>query len=316
MERSVESTAGNRTEWGGAGWLSCYTANLLGYLEAEWDGVELIATSIRLAMRRESGAGSFVFSHHHPPLSSLPDGTRMAYGASCESREARDEIETELRLWGRALVVCDSASLPWSGSLVASGPHWVLVDGEADEVWHVVDGFAAVPGEGAHATIREWIDVSAFINAIELRDRWTPHQEMRNAMAFGNQVHVPDGQYRWIRRRDDLHVATEVGKASDWIDDDATILATVVERIDSGQTDLLDDLWAAAGHRCFAYAWRLRRGTPYAHALRSALESWRRLPVLLRLASESQRRGRPRRSLAESAIADTLGAEALLARSS
>ena len=66
------------------------------------------------------------------------------------------------------------------------------------------------------------------------------------------------------------------------------------------RTRLLDDMWAAAQHHAFRYAYLLARtaeGAEERSVLERARRAWRDLPMALRFAVDSARRGRHRATL-------------------
>jgi len=81
-------------------------------------------------------------------------------------------------------------------------------------------------------------------------------------------------------------------------------LATLI--ISQGETASrhLDDIWAAAQHQCFRLAWLTRKYPDAAEALGAEHEAWRRLPMALRFAVDSARRGRPRPALIDQSFSD------------
>lgn len=291
--------------------LSCYTAALHGYLAAEWDASALVARSVRLAVRVDGPDGRLAFSHHEPSLDRLPDGSGLRYAAAGEPTAAVAAVADELAAHGRVLVVVDGARLPWS---VTQGgrpaPHWLLVDGHEAGAWHVVDGFSALLPAGEQRPHEGWLSAGALGEAMALPGRWEPEQALRNALAFGGSVEVPAGGTLWLRRGR----PASVPPAGRWLAGDAVALPFLAEQLaDRGACaePCLDDVWAAAGHRSFAYRWRLAGG-PGARereALEAALARWEALPQLVRFAVESAARGRPRASLVRRAFDELLRAE-------
>jgi len=295
--------------------LSCYTANLHRYLAGEWDADEIVSRSVRLAVRVDRPDGRLVFSHHEPTLDHLPDGSRLCYTAAESPTAAQPALAAELDRHGRVLVVVDSARLPWS---VSSGgppaPHWLLVDGRRDGEWHVIDEFAALLPEGEQRPHAGWLSDAGLTTAMTLPAHWTPEQELRNIYAFGDPVTVPAGGALWLRRCHDRPQATGP-PAGRWLRSDAAVLRHLMGYAAEHGTlpaGHLDDIWAAAGHRSFAYRWRLASGADsdaHRDALETALAQWENLPKFVRLAAESAQRGRPRPVLARATLEALLRAE-------
>lgn len=132
-------------------------------------------------------------------------------------------------------------------------------------------------------------------------------QEQRDCLAFGFPVQLPgNGRPRWLRRKPGGTTAT--GLAGHWLTGDADVLPFLADYFaepSSLAASHLDDVWAAAGHRRYAYRWRLGRIDPEgseAPRLRIALACWKRLPGILRFTVESAQRGRPRPALARRAM--------------
>lgn len=293
--------------------LSCYTANLAQYLSGEYDAAARLSNSVRLAVRCDLPNGQLAFSHHGTPLDELPDGTRLHYVGETSPTTALAGLATEIDAYGRVLAVVDNARLPWSpagGTMPA--PHWLLVDEYRGDRWHVVDGFAGLLPAGEQCPFTGWLPTETLREAMTPPPRWTPAQEQRDRLAFGFPVPVPGGGgLRWLRRehRSDP-IATRL--PGQWLVDDASALPFVAGYFAHQGTRAaihLEDLWAAAGHRVYAYQWRLNRpgvSEDDADRLRAAMSHWQRLPALLRFAVESARRGRPRPALARQAMSELL----------
>lgn len=288
--------------------LSCYTANLHGYLDAEWDAGRLLGSSIRLAVRFADDG--IAFSHHEPSLDRLPDGSFLRYAGSDSATAALPSLTDELSRHGRVLVVVDSARLPWSvayGSRPA--PHWLLVDGYGAGEWHVVDDFTAlVPDGGEQRAYRGWLRTARLCSAMTLPTPWPPAQQHRNAMAFGSPVPVPATPALWLHRGGHAPSQPDGVPAvgGGWLVGDAAVLPFLARHlaVHEHAARHLEDLWAAAGHRCFAYRWRLAGDCDerVRLALRLSLAKWERLPRMLRIAVESVERGRPRPALVRAAL--------------
>jgi hypothetical protein len=300
--------------------LSCYTANLYHYLAAEWDAAAIIAGSIRLAVRFQPPDG-LAFSHHEPSLDRLPDGTYLRYAGGPTPAAVAPDLAAEIAEHGRVLVVADSARLAWSLTRAGpSAPHWLLIDDHDGTRWHVVDGFTALLPAGEQLPYRGWLSTAQLAEVMTLPGRWDPVLHLRNVLAFGSPVEVPPTPAVWLRRGceppcpdADVVAPGHDGAASGWLSGDRQVLprlADAVVRSGVARWRHLDDLWAAAGHRCFAYRWRLAGAHEAARpALQAALARWEQLPRLVRVAAESAQRGRPRASLVRMALLELLRAE-------
>lgn len=286
--------------------LSCYTANLASYLDAELPDVEAhIADSVRLAVRPgDDGSGSLAFSHHRYPLDRMPDGSLLRY-ATLPPRAGLIAVADELSRYGRVLVVTDGARLPWSPSRHrgSSAPHWLLVTGRRDHSWHVVDAFAGLLPSGEQRSYVGWLSTAQLIDAMTLPDTWTAPQATRNEFAFGSAVPVPDAPgLVWLRRDAEGAPASDLDEA--WLVGDRQAIPFLSEYFSAGSdaaVAYLDDLWTAAQHRVFRYRMLIgRRRTPSAVRERylAAQTAWEKLPSAIRFTVESALRGRPRPSLA------------------
>ena len=287
--------------------LSCYTANLHTYLAGEWDADAILGESVRLAVRVDLPDGHLAFSHHEPSLDRLPDGTQLCYVGADTPERALPGLLSELGTHGRVLVVVDAARLPWS--VLHGGrptPHWLLVDGRRAGKWHVVDRFTALTPAGDQPPYEGWLDTADLCAAMTLPRHWEPEQEQRNALAFGGPVSVPPDRTLWIRRYP-RPVGPRLPMTGHWLCGDDHVLPFLMNYLvdhTAGIARHLDDLWAAVGHRGFAYRRRLAGQITDGEreALRTALAKWENLPRMLRIAAESARRGRPRPVLARAAI--------------
>lgn len=179
--------------------LSCYTANLLAYLDSCDDtALDRFAESVQLAVRVDEPA----FSHHRTPLDVLPDGTELRYASASSAEEAVRELDAELAAHGRVIVVTDNARLPWSPSYGtdATAPHWLLVDGRVGESWRVVDHFGGLLPTGEQQPFEGLLGTDALTYAMGGPERLSAMQVRRNALVFGHPVEVPAGGWRWLRR--------------------------------------------------------------------------------------------------------------------
>jgi hypothetical protein len=288
--------------------LSCYTESLAAYLEGEWDADELVARSVRLAVRDST---PLAFSHHDPSLDRLPDGTCLRYAGAPTADAALVGVAGELSRHGRVVVVVDNARLPWSPAYGrAPAPHWLLLDDRRAGEWHVVDRFSGLLPSGEQAPHVGWLDERTLRAAMTL-PRFSPAQEQRNRLVFGAPAEVPEGAALWLRR-DGSGGSAELGDG--WLLDDRESLHLLADYAGrGGDGAYLEDVWAAVGHRAFAYQRCLETGDGPREALETAKKCWEDLPRLLRFAAESGQRSRPRPKLARAAFDRVLQAEEELA---
>jgi hypothetical protein len=300
--------------------LSCYTANLAAYLAGELPDVgRWLAESIRLAVRVDLPDGELAFSHHAYPLDRLPDGTRLRYAtAQAGDTPVPAGLAAELDRHGRVLVVTDNCRLPWSPALGTgpAAPHWLLVTASDGERWQVCDAFSGLLPSGEQQPHAGELCTDDLLDAMRLPPRWTAEQRRRNTLAFGFPVPGPDGAaMQWLSRTADPP-ADSAELAGDWLTSDDDVLPFLAAWVaDQGEraTRHLDDLWSAAMHRVFRYRWLAGRpGVTELERERCAAAeaAWGRLPVALRFAVDSARRGQPRASLVATMFEHLRGIEA------
>lgn len=294
--------------------LSCFTANLHAYLTHEWDSDALVADSVRLAIRPRP-SGLLAFSHHEPSLDRLPDRSVLTYAGATTAAAALLEMELELATYGRVLAVVDATRLPWS---VARGgeptPHWLCIDRRLQDRWHVVDQFTCLLPEGKQEKFDGWLTTSELREVMTPSDDWAADHAVRLRHAFGAAVALPSSAVLWLRRRNRADHPTPK-LLGDWLVGDQLVLPFIRDQLTAEPERIarnLSDLWAAAGHRCFAYRWRLdtgRRPVANREALETALSRWERLPQLLQMIVSSAKRGRARPALATKALDAVTAAE-------
>lgn len=290
--------------------LSCYTANLTGYLRRlSPDADRIVARSIRLAVAEEDG-GLLAFSHHAWPLNALPCGGALDYRAAAGGDAAIEGIAAELAATGAVLVVADGARLPWAPAGAPPAPHFVLLDGRAAGCWHTVDEFSALAvGGRQHEPFTGWVPDAALLRMIDPGPPPRPEQRLRNRLAFGAPVPLPpDGMFQWLA----AGVQTAGPLPAGWVVDPAASIDVLTERLAAslgrtGDDRQLDDVWAAAQHHVHRYTFVEPELGPPAVA---AADAWRALPRTLRFAADSARRGRPRASLVGAALAELRRIEA------
>jgi hypothetical protein len=283
--------------------LSCYTANLAAYLDAELSDVDgYLAGSIRLAVRTDLPAGRLAFAHHSYPLDQLPDGTRLRY-ATLPPRAALVGLTDELSRRGRVLVVTEGSRLPWSPMRPdgVAAPHWLLVTGRRADSWHVVDAFAGLLASGEQRPYVGWLSTAQLTGAM-MPVGWSAEQHMRNSLAFGFPIPVPEpAGPLWLRREPDA--APPADLPGSWLVGDEQVLPFLADTFTNSAADAarhLDDLWTSAAHRVFRYRWLATRPDlpdELRERYRIAVAAWTRLPGALRFAVDSARRGRQRPSL-------------------
>jgi hypothetical protein len=289
--------------------LSCYTANLAGYLDAELPDVDgHLARSVRLAVRIDLPDGRLAFSHHSYPLDHLPDGTRLRY-ATLPPRAGLVGLADELSRRDRVLVVTDGSLLPWSPSRHHGGaaPHWLLVTGRRGDSWHVIDAFAGLLAGGEQRPFTGWLSTAQLTQAMVLSTGWSAEQHTRNGLAFGFPVPVPDpvGPL-WLRREPGTDGPGAL--VGTWLEGDEQVLPFLADYVTGAPKDAarhLDDLWTAAAHRVFAYRWHSERPElpeSLRQRYRDAGTAWAQLPKTLRFAVDSARRGRARPALPRQAF--------------
>lgn len=281
--------------------LSCYTGNLVAYLERhEPDPADRVARSIRVAVRTDAPGGGLAISHHAEPLQRLPGGGELRYRGAADRATALREIEAELDAHQQALVVADSALLPWSADSGAGAPHYLLVNDRKSGYWHVIDRFAALlPGGGEQQPFGGWLTDEEFASLLRPLDPLPLQQRRRNEHVFGFPVPVPpDGRYQWLARVPDPEGTAGV-LPGQWLTDPAEALDHLGQNV---AEELLEDIWAVAQHHIFRYG-RLEGDLDGVDA---ALAAWGELPRAVRFAHESAKRGRSRDSLLKTAF-DRLG---------
>ncbi|MEU3625180.1 hypothetical protein BS329_21045 [Amycolatopsis coloradensis] len=289
--------------------LSCYTANLERYLAGEFDSAAVLARSVRLAVRTTEDG--LVFSHHAPALDRLPDGTRFEY-AAIATADTEDVLRQEIRRHGRALVVADTARLPWSVAFgSAPAPHWLLVTGAEADRYPVEDAFEALLPQGTQRPYLGTVTRSVLMTAITGLPEWDAHQRVRNEMAFGARISLPGTTTGATLLRRVPGSGGERAPESGLVDEDTLVLPLLMSRLADAGPDAvrqLPDIWAAAGHRAFAHRWRALSGDTETEL--ATAELWAALPRWVQMAVESAVRGRPRWGVARAAVDAILRADA------
>lgn len=286
--------------------LSCYTTNLVAYLEPDDPGVKTrLAHAVRLAVRLDGGCGDLVFSQHarvdgraaHDPL-----GYRGATGWT----QAAGALDAEITRSGRVLAVADTFHLPWSPAHeVAHSPHWLLLLGHRDGRWLVADHFCALTPLGAQEPFLGWLDDTALERALAPHGPWPAEIANRDRFALGAAVEpVHADRFRWLART--------TGEASpDGPDGWTCVLPEVLGRIsgvlaedETAAARYGDDLWAASRHYTYRLEVLAANGEIGAEEAAAAAVSWGELPKVVRFAAASAARGRPRAGLLQRTFED------------
>ncbi|MEV4443063.1 hypothetical protein AB0K09_29440 [Streptomyces sp. NPDC049577] len=287
--------------------LSCYTTNLVSYLEPELPEIRGdFAAAVRLAVRTDVPGGGVAFSHHER-VDVTADGRGLAYRGAEGWEEARAALLAELGREGRVLAVGNTAHLPWSPAYGrAAAPHWLLVHDQRDECWLVADHFAALTPHGEQGPYLGWLDDDEMARALTPVAAPAPEVVRRDRLALGRAVPLPpEGTYRWLTRETGGRAAS--GPAPDegtWLHGTAALrhLRTVLAGDPAEAERCADDLWAAACHHAHRDTVLAAEGLIGARTAEAAAQAWSALPRSLRFAAQSAARGRPRPGLLEQAF--------------
>lgn len=285
-----------------AGQLSCFTANLSGYLTGrQADPLSRIARSVRLAIRVDLPDDLVAFSHHGTPLCDLGDGRRLRYRGTATATEVPQRLQHELSAEDDLLVVTYAGTMAWSpADAHDQAPHFVLVTGRRGDRWRVLDEFSALLPAGRQRPFHGWVSTADLTGAMTPRTDLDAVHLQRLRHAFGTAVPVPPERYQWLSpARDDPR---PLPSAPAWRTDSELVLVWLTEffaQLESRAT-FIDDMWAAAQHHTFRYRHLIRHRPlrPAEHELvTSAVRAWTDLPMALRFAADSAARGRPRPAL-------------------
>lgn len=282
--------------------LSCYTTNLVAYLETDDPGVRTrLAHAVRLAVRTDSGEGDLVFSQHtrvddaaaHDPL---------GYRGAASWTQAAGDLAAELARSERVLTVADTFHLPWSPAHeVAHSPHWLLLLDRRDGRWLVADHFCALTPLGAQEPFLGWLDDAALERALAPHAPWPAEIANRDRHALGAAVEpVHADSFRWLARTTGEDPATPVANPGDWtsvLPDVLAHISGVMAEDETAPARYGDDLWAASRHYTYRLDVLAANGEIGAEAAAAAAVSWAELPKVVRFAAESAARGRPRTGL-------------------
>ncbi|MEU3574636.1 hypothetical protein AB0E96_40455, partial [Kitasatospora sp. NPDC036755] len=187
--------------------LSCYTTNLVAYLEATDPGIRRrFGHAVRLAVRTDLPAGHAAFSHHER-VDAGPDGRGLGYRGAPDWERARAGLLTELEAEGQVLVAGNTRYLPWSPAAgQADAPHWLLLRGRKGDRWLLADQFAALTPYGEQEPFLGWVGEEELARALTPVPEPPAEVAARDGLALGLAVPVPPaGQYRWLRRMPNGH---------------------------------------------------------------------------------------------------------------
>jgi hypothetical protein len=272
--------------------LSCYTTNLVAYLEPKNPAIRhRFAESVRLAVRTDAN-GELTFSHH--PRLDTDEVGGLAYCSAPAWELARAALLTELAGRGRVLACADTYHLPWSPSYrSAHAPHWVLLYRQVDGCWFVADHFTALTPAGQQQPYQGWLSDHQLRIALTPMTAVGPELANRDRHALGLPVDLPPyTHYRWLQ-----FTPGWMTDADDWQPDTVTALMGLADAM-AERPELLtrhaDDLWTASRHFRFQLATQLdsRRINP--DQFDTAARAWEELPRALRFAAAAVARGRPR----------------------
>ncbi|HEY3606572.1 MAG TPA: hypothetical protein VGL06_03690 [Pseudonocardiaceae bacterium] len=276
--------------------LSCYTTNLIAYLEPDLPDVRRrLADATRLAVRTDLPAGELAFSQHDR-IDRSGRGWQLGYRGAASWPAARAALAAELAAHGRVLAVANTAYLPWSPAADApQAPHWVLIEGGGPDRWLVTDHLTALVGGGEQLPFAGWLADSVVAHLLTAPLLPAVETIRRDAYALGSLVPLPQAaHYRWLAREPELPDRPEPGA---WLREPVAVLRLLADRLSADPAMLTrhtDDLWAAGRHHQHRMHVRTGELPTDATALDAA---WTGLPRALRFAADSAARNRPRPGL-------------------
>ncbi|EOD65289.1 hypothetical protein [Amycolatopsis vancoresmycina] len=287
--------------------LSCYTTNLVAYLEPDDAGVKTrLAHAVRLAVRLDGG--DLVFSQHHR-VDDAGARAPLGYRGAADWARAAGDLDAELARSGRVLAVADTFHLPWSPAFeTAHSPHWLLLLGRRDDRWLVADHFCALTPLGAQEPFLGWLDDTALELALAPHGPWPPEIAHRDRHALGAAVEpVHADLFRWLART--TGGAPAVPDPGGW----TCVLPEVIERVsgvlaadETAAARYGDDLWAASRHYTYRLDVLAASGEIGADEAAAAAVSWTELPKVVRFAAASAARGKPRSGLLQRTFEELL----------
>jgi hypothetical protein len=289
--------------------LSCYTAPLAGYLAGEYpDPVATLAATLRLAVLPDPAGPAF--SHHGTPAGRLADGRCLRYRTAPAAADATRALAARVARDGRAIVVTRLGALPWSvGHPAAAATHWLLVDGFRDDgTWHVTDDFSGLLPAGPQDPYAGWVGGDTLAAAMSAPRSTSAAQVSRDRYALGPALAPPTGT-AWLEPGPPR--GAEPGPEPGWLTglDALDWLGGWLAAAGAGAAPWLDDVWTVARHYRYRLNWLVKTRDIAPGAAAAAGGAWRTLPMALRYAIDSARRGRPRPSLVARAVGAVTDAE-------
>ncbi|MFC8845939.1 MULTISPECIES: hypothetical protein [unclassified Micromonospora] len=288
--------------------LSCYTTNLVAYLEFDRpDAARDLARSVRLSVRVDTPDGVLAFTHH-ARVDTGPDGWQLGYRGAPDWDRTRAALRRELDDHRRVLAVGNTRHLPWSPGYGGAGvPHWLLLTGHRDGRWSVVDQFAALLPSGEQHPYTGWLDDDELRSALTPTGAVPAQIALRDVHALGEPVPLPPaGHHRWLVRQPQIRAAAD---REGWLSGPEEVLRFLAGRLATDGAALdrhADDLWAAGRHQQHRLAELAATGRLPAAVADAAIRSWNELPRSLRFAAASAQRGRPRPGVVTKAFDDVI----------
>ncbi|MEA5360933.1 hypothetical protein VA596_15400 [Amycolatopsis sp., V23-08] len=285
--------------------LSCYTTNLVAYLEPGEPGVQSrLAHAVRLAVRLDGGPGDLVFSQH----ARVDAGAALGYRGAADWAAAVADLQAELTRSGRVLAVADTFHLSWSPAHeVAHSPHWLLLLGRRDGRWLVADHFRALTPLGEQEPFLGWLDDATLERALAPHTPWPPEIANRDRYALGTAVEpVHADRFRWLAPTTGREPVTDPGPWTRGLPEALERISAALAEDETAAARYGDDLWAASRHYTYRLEVLAANGEICAEAAAAAAVSWGELPKVVRFAAESAARGRPRAGLLRRTFDDLL----------
>jgi hypothetical protein len=285
--------------------LSCYTTNLVAYLETGEPGVQSrLAHAVRLAVRLDSGPGNLVFSQH----ARIDGDAALGYHGAADWGRAVAGLQAELTRSGRVLAVADTFHLSWSPAYEsAHSPHWLLLLGRRDGRWLVADHFRALTPLGEQEPFLGWLDDATLERALAPHTPWPPEIANRDRYALGTAVEpVHADRFRWLARTTGEQPPADPGAWTRGLPEALERVSEVLTEDDTAAARYGDDLWAASRHYTYRLEVLAANGEICAETAAAAAVSWGELAKVVRFAAESAARGRPRAGLLRRTFDDLL----------
>ncbi|WP_410635129.1 hypothetical protein [Amycolatopsis sp. cmx-4-83] len=285
--------------------LSCYTTNLVAYLEVDDPGVKTrLAHAVRLAVRSDSGPGDLVFSQH----TRVDDGAPLGYFGATGWEGAAAGFHAEIAQSGRVLTVADTFHLPWSPAYeIAHSPHWLLLLARRDGRWLVADHFRALTPLGEQEPFLGWLDDATLERALAPHAPWPAEIANRDRYALGTAAEpVHADRFRWLARTTGETPADDPAPWTHGLPETLERVSDVLTGDETAAARYGDDLWAASRHYTYHLEVLAANGDICAEAAAAAAVSWGELPKVVRFAAESAVRGRPRAGLLRRTFDDLL----------